>query len=207
MGNELEQSVPYISAEDMRRTFTDIGYDQVACYVENDPDPIDCYVFSVPFTFDALYGVGHVFPDLIYSTVTTLWVDDIPAFKEEFFIRIARCFPHLKFLWVHNPKSVLQHFYHFESDDNQSHSMIEYPHLLKLGIKDVDLYLVEQFLDESRIYLPRLIELTIKYENLLSVTENFTRDLTRSACRRVKRLILDEELVPPANFSDYFPLL
>lgn len=202
---ESEQPIPHLSVEDIHRTFTDIGYDQVACFVENDADY--SYVFSVPFLFDTLSDIGNIFPDLIYSTVTYLFVSDVPRFQHEFFVRIARCFPMLKSFCIYNPQTVLQLFCPIQPHDNQPPSMIEYPHLRKLGIKDVEIDLVEKFLDESRVRLPRLIELAVEYENLLCVTENFTRDLTRSTCRKVKRLLLHEQIVPPATFHDYFPLV
>ena len=59
-------------------------------------------IFLLPFTFDCLADLGNVFPDVVFSYVTHLYVREIVAFRHEFFVRIARSFPLLKHLQIAN---------------------------------------------------------------------------------------------------------
>jgi len=94
-----------------------------------------------------------------------------------------------------------------EFDNSQSYSVVEYPHLTSLDITYVHIDYVEQFLHESKTHLPHLTELHINYDQLQTVTDNFTRDATRLLCSQVKRLIIEEKIVYPKDFYLYFPLL
>ncbi len=101
-----------------------------------------------------------------------------------------------------------------EFDHSQSYPTVEHPYLTSLDIMFVHIDYIEQFLHESKTRLP---ELRIKYDQLPTVTENFTRNVTRLNCMKVKRLILesdlhdddgnDEMIVQPQDFDVYFPLL
>jgi hypothetical protein len=67
---------------------------------------------------------------------------------------------------------------------------------------------VEQFLNETKTHLPRLTKLTVNYNHLTIVTENFTRDTTRLNCITVKELYVGEAIVEHSKDSYvYFPLL
>jgi hypothetical protein len=79
--------------------------------------------------------------------------------------------------------------------DNNSYPIVEYPHLISLDIDFVNIHYVDQFLHETKTHLPRLIELKVQYDELKMVTENFTRDKTRSNCAKVKRLIVENSIV------------
>ncbi len=63
--------------------------------------------------------------------MTYLLVEDDDPFKHEFFIRIARSFPSLKYLRIFNI---------------ESHLIVEYPHLTSLDIRYGHRDYVEQFL-------------------------------------------------------------
>ncbi|CAF4024620.1 unnamed protein product, partial [Rotaria sordida] len=66
---------------------------------------------------------------------------------------------------------------------------------------------VEEFLFDKNIHLPRLLNLSIKYESLAIVTNNFTNDAARITCSKLKCLDISEPFVRPENFHQYFPLL
>ena len=55
--------------------------------------------------------------------------------------------------------------------------------------------------------LPQLTVLEVQYEDLQIVTNNFTRDATRSNCARVNRVIFNKTIVHSKEFYLYFPLL
>ncbi|CAF3079642.1 unnamed protein product [Rotaria socialis] len=90
---------------------------------------------------------------------------------------------------------------------NQSHSIVEFPHLTSLNVRRADVYYVEQFLHAAKTYLPRLTKLEVDYTNLVTVTDNFTRDATRANCAKVKWLILEDILVHSSDVHLYFPSL
>jgi hypothetical protein len=143
--------------------------------------------------------ISNNFPNIIFKNVTFLWVQDSDPFKREFFIRIAQCFPLLKFLSVVN--------FGPQISDLNEWKPVEYPYITTLDIMYAHIDYVEQFLHESKTHLPRLTELKVKYDRLQTVTENFTRDATRLNCRLVERLVIKVTPVHPKDFYIYFPLL
>ena len=94
-----------------------------------------------------------------------------------------------------------------EFDNNQSYTVVEYPHITTLEIMYMHTDYVEQLLNESKTRLARLMELEIKSDELQPVTEYFIRDPTRLNCSKMKWLIIKETIVYPEDFCLYFPLL
>ncbi|CAF4031660.1 unnamed protein product [Rotaria magnacalcarata] len=205
---QKNNSLPRLSNDDIQRTFTNIGYEQVGCIVENRSILyVNCHVFSLPFAFDRLKLVGTNFPNIIYNNVTVLCVRDSIPFKHEFFVRIARCFPLLKSIFIINHELDLTDQYEIESDLNELYSVIEYPHLKSLDVRFAHICYVKQFLHESNTRILNLAELKIKYHKLQIVTDNFTRQATRLNCMKIKQLTIDKAIVHTKDFHDYFPLL
>ncbi|CAF3386043.1 unnamed protein product, partial [Rotaria sp. Silwood2] len=165
----------------------------------------DCHIFSLPFEFEHLTRVANKFPSITFNYVTCLEVNDLVPFKHEFFVRITRAFPVLKNLNIMN--LVPQNNWYFNNNNNHSYTIIEYPHLVSLDITFVHTDYIEQFLMETKTYLPRLNELKVCYAGLDIVTENFTRDVTRRNCTNIKQLITEDRLVYPQEVFLYFPLL
>ena len=208
--NTSSQLDPNLSNDELRRTFINIEYEQMTCFRRStDNNYIACHIFSLPYAFDRLEMIGNDFPDIIFNSVTTLWLfDDVP-FKHEFFIRIARSFPFLKFLTVMNAEPQLSEFDQLKFyNNNQSYPIVKYPHLTTLNLKFGHTDYTEQFLNESKTHLPRLIDLEIKYNDLQIVTDNFTRDATRRNCSEVKCLRANDVIIAHSkDFYLYFPLL
>ncbi|CAF4098336.1 unnamed protein product [Adineta steineri] len=65
----------------------------------------------------------------------------------------------------------------------------------------------EQFLIDKYCHLPCLLNLDIDYESLVLVTNNFTNDAIHLTCSKLTNLRINEPLVPPKTFYQYFPLL
>jgi len=124
---------------------------------------------------------GNTFPPMNFFHVINLnlTVHDIVPFKHDFFVRIARFFPLLKILCVFNFMSQLQISHELNSNDNQLHSIVEYPYLTSPYLWYSHIDYVEQFLNETKTHLPRLTKLKVDYDLLTIVTKNFTRDTTR----------------------------
>ncbi|CAF4151365.1 unnamed protein product, partial [Rotaria sordida] len=95
-----------LSSEDIQQTLTNIGQEHVTSIVNYIQGGIAaCSIFSLPFEFDYLKHLGNKFPNIVFSYVTFLLVEDTNPFKHEFFIRIARSFPLLKYLRIYNRES------------------------------------------------------------------------------------------------------
>ncbi|CAF0922409.1 unnamed protein product [Rotaria sordida] len=205
---EFDDSVHHLSDNDIQQTFTNIGYHQIACsvYYFRRKRAI-CHVFSLPFIFDRIEKITNKFPNVIFNHVTYLMVGDLIPFKYEFFIRIAKAFPSLKYFSIINITSPLWNFESYTADNIDSCSYIEYLNLTSLTVNYVDNYYIEQFLLDTKTYAPRLTEIKVHFDRLQAVTENFTRDATRYNCRNIKRLIFEKTINYSKELYLYFPSL
>jgi hypothetical protein len=135
-----------------------------------------------------------------------LW--DIHAFRHEFFVRIPWWFPLLNRLCISNNRpQPIPDLLASSCDHPQSYSLVEYPHLVSLDVTLCHNDYLEQFLNETKAYVPCLTKLTVRHCNLKIVTENFTREATRRNCARVKRLNFFTPSDNEGDHSHYFPLL
>ncbi|CAF1582141.1 unnamed protein product, partial [Adineta steineri] len=189
---KLHYITPYLSNEDIQRTFTNIGYQQVCCILNYIADDVMCHIFSLPFAFNCLGYIGNAFPPTDFSCVRELTVHDETPFEHEFFIRIARFFPLLKKLHVFNFEPQLQMKDNLISNNNELYSIVEYPHLISLRLEYSHIYYVEQFLNQSKTHLPQRTTLHVEYNKLRFVTKNFTRNATRRNCARLKQIHFDK---------------
>ncbi|CAF2346741.1 unnamed protein product [Rotaria sp. Silwood2] len=170
-----------LSTEDIQQTLTNIGQQHVTSIVNYIQGGIAaCSIFSLPFEFDYVKQLGNEFPNIVFSYVTFLLVEDTNPFKHEFFIRISRSFPLLKYLRIFNIESqVLDGLMTFSSHNCLLHSIIEYLHLTRLDVRYAHRDYVEQFLNETKAFIPCLTEFEVSVDDLKAVTKNFTRKETR----------------------------
>ncbi|CAF4560926.1 unnamed protein product [Rotaria sp. Silwood2] len=204
----IDHLVHHLSKDDIQHTFTNKIYQQVDCIINYRYSTANCHVFSLPFMFDHLDFVSNTFPTIIFNNVRSLSVQDGIPFKHEFFIRITWSFPLLKKLSVVNFKPQLSISDKLNSNNNQLYStIIEFPYLTSLDLGLVHIDYVEQFINHTKTYLPCLNKLTVDYDKLTIVTENFTRDRTQLNCMKIKQLIIAQILVHSKDFYIYFPLL
>ncbi|CAF1248460.1 unnamed protein product [Adineta steineri] len=147
---------------------------------------VACSIFSLPFKYDYLRDIGNNLPNIVFSYVTYLLVQDIMPFEHEFFMRIARSFPLLKHLYIWNSKSQkLNGLMTFSSDNCQLQPIIEYPHLTILDVNFAHIDYVEQFLNETKTFVPCLTKFRVSSVNeLKAVTKEFTRKETRRNCAK-----------------------
>jgi hypothetical protein len=204
----FDNSVHHLSDNDIQQTFTNIGYHQIACNVHYCRNRrAICQLFSLPFIFNRLERITNKFPNIIFNNVTYLKALDVIPFKYEFFIRIAKAFPSLKHFSIINPFSPLWDIDSDTDDNIDSHPYIEYLNLTSLDVNYADDYYIEQFLLNTKTYVPCLTEIKIRFDQLQTVTENFTRDATRYSCRNIKRLIFKKTMNYPKELYLYFPSL
>ncbi|CAF1039382.1 unnamed protein product [Adineta ricciae] len=154
-----------LSSEDIQRTFTNIGQHVVSMINHSSCETITCSVFSIPFTFDRLHDIGHMIPNTRFNYVTYLVVRDVIPFNRKFFIQVARAFPLLMTCRIFNRESQSCQF-----TDSQSYEIAEYPYLTYLDILCGNIDYLEQFLNETKTYVPCLTKLRVVYNNLRIVT-------------------------------------
>ncbi|CAF0836722.1 unnamed protein product [Adineta steineri] len=188
-------ALPYkLSSEDIQLTLTNIGLQHVSSMVNYVTSSVNfvygvratCSIFSLPFEFDYLQDLGNNFPNIVFSYVTYLLIQDIFPFEHEFFMRITRSFPLLKHLCIRNQQAQkLDGRVTFSSDNCQLHSNIEYPHLTILDVKFSHIDYAEQFLNETKTFVPCLTEFVFSFDDdLKAVTKDFTREETRRNCAK-----------------------
>ncbi|CAF4429657.1 unnamed protein product, partial [Rotaria magnacalcarata] len=174
-----------LSREHIQQTLINIGQQNTATIVNYlSTCTVECSILSLPFVFDFLGPLGNIFPDIVFNYVTYLHVQDNDPFKHEFFVRIARSFPLLKYLRISNIDPQISAYMKLTSKHIQSYSMIEYPHLISLDVSHGHKDYLEQFLNETKAYVPCLTELEVYLRDLKVVTMNFTREETRRNCAK-----------------------
>ncbi|CAF2733759.1 unnamed protein product [Rotaria sp. Silwood2] len=176
-----------LSSEDIQQTLTNIGQQHAMSMVNYiHSHRAACSIFSLPFQFDYLKNLGNKFRNILFSYVTYLLVQDTDPFEHEFFMRIAQSFPLLKHLRIFNVEAqVLDGLITFSSDNCQLHSIIEYPHLTILDVQYAHRDYVEQFLNETKAFIPCLTEFEVSVDHLKAVTKDFTREETRRNCAKI----------------------
>ncbi len=225
LNNEIRSRMPYLStfifniltyevhfSEDYRPSANDVRHTfsqgtSVDCYVDYDlRGQGRCHVYSLPLPITYVHGITNNFPGGQFIHVRILLViDTMCPFEHEFFERIARSFPLLNNITVFNQRK--QKRSRQCLDHEQVASVVEYSHLTELDLRYAHIDYVEQFLINTRIYLPHLNVIRVQYQHLTIVTENFTNNATRLNCAKVKRVITEEAMVHSKDFYLYFPSL
>ena len=197
------------SSNDIRRTFIEKGHG-ADCYIDHrSRQRSRCHVYSFPFPLNTLHTISNNFPGGLFVSVRRLCLFDATRpFENDFFVRLSQSFPLLKILSITN---------NFEQEKKQScqsverkeaSSMIRFAHLTNLYFDCVHIDYLEEFFLNSNMYLPCLTKLCIEYEDLLTITENFTNNAARSLCSKVEKIDFHEEtMVLPKEFYLYFPLM
>jgi hypothetical protein len=192
------------------------------------PYSVECSIFSLPFTFDYLDDLGNIFPNIVFDYVTYLSLNDNDAFKHEFFVRIARSFPLLKYLQIFNVESpVSAEIFTLLYNLSESESIIEYPSLLNVESPVLaDLFTLSSNHSQScsMIEYPHLMSLDISYghtdylEQFLNETmayvpclteltvchsqlKEVTKDFTREETRRNCAMVKRLIIIDPSNNS------
>jgi hypothetical protein len=192
----LDNQMHLPSNEDIQRTLTGLKSHQVTCcvdYFSNDKSG-HCHIYTYPYTMIHYENITNHFSGGLFKYVQTVRLFDERPFEHIFFIRIAQAFPFLKYLTVSNwqPQNDKQH--QKSNDDNQHFSIIEYSHLIRLHLLRIHDDYAEQFLFDTKTYLPNSIHLIIDHDLLQRVTHNFTREETRINYSKVEHLEIHDEV-------------
>jgi hypothetical protein len=198
------------TTDDVRYALIQRGYN-VDCYIDYyDARGMGrCHIYSLPFTMERLHRLTNNFSGDRFMNVRRLTVGEaFRPFKYDFFVRISEAFSLLKELSVLNWNSQTKTQLSQLDEYNQISSILEFSHLIILDVCMCHIDYVKQFLFDSNTRLPCLNTLHIAYDNLLSVTQNFTNNAVRVKCSKVRHIFFDSiPMIYPGNFYDYFSLL
>ena len=169
------------SNEDVQNSFIRRGYEQVALYVHNNPMEIKrkCHIYSLPFDFNCFIYLDNSFQGGIFHNVRYLKMFDGHPFECKLIKLISEEFPFLQILYLSNER--------LQKDKKDSATLITFPYLKYLDLKDAHDDYAEQFLLGKNTYLPRLSDLTIQHRSLTTITKNFTAHVKQFNFRTLKK--------------------
>ncbi|CAF1364346.1 unnamed protein product [Adineta steineri] len=153
----------YMLNNNGKQNYMNCGYEDVLSIIST-LEPVTYHIFMAPFEFAELHFIENIFPNIVFNYVIKLLVCDRVSFEHEFFQRISKAFPLLQIFYVTNFMLQL-HNTERSSNNTQSHEIVEFRHLTSLNISRTDITYTEQFLNETKMHLPTLSELTVKYED------------------------------------------
>lgn len=187
------------SNNDIQLSFIRKGNQQIDSYIHNESVKrgSTCHIYSIPYQFGNFFDVNCHFQGGIFNQVRcVIMADREHPFQQEFFQVISNSFPFLQTLIICNyqPQKRKELF-----------STITFPHLRNLGLRRAHVDYAAQFLSDTKIHLPYLLELIITYESLSTVTNNFINHETRLTCTRVETLLLYGSYIRSQNLHTYFP--
>ncbi|CAF1220065.1 unnamed protein product [Rotaria sordida] len=188
------------SNEDIQRSFIGRGYQKVASYVNTDlcSRHGECHIYSLPYDFEFCVYSNNSFQRGMFHKVRKLKMNNRIAFEHKLFKFISHEFPFLEFLYIFNDKP--------QEDKQYSSTLITFPYLTFLDLEKAHVDYAKLFLLEKNMHLPRLVNLSINYESLTTITNNFTNDPTLFNFGKLTNLVC-QKFVSPKNFHKYFPLL
>jgi hypothetical protein len=164
------------------------------------------HIFSLPFMFDTMRLIFSHLPGDLFPNVRHVSLSEIHGpFEHKFFVQIATSFPRLTHLTVVDFRLQKERRIQGSNGTTPTASAVELKYLTDLLLIGRHGDYAEQFLVETNAVLPRLTKLTIEYEQLFIVTENFSRDATRRNCINIKHLELDQPFVYSKEMFLYFP--
>jgi hypothetical protein len=201
-----QMSLP--SNEDIQYTFKDFDNTQIISCVDYFPDSKGnhCHVYSYPYTTKKYKYITNNFPGGLFKCVREVSLYDECPFKHEFFLRIAQSFPLMTRLKIINNKSQNEKRFKESRNTNEDLLVIKYSHLVQLDLSKAHKNYLEEFLDDTKTYLPNGVHLCADYRSLKKVTHNFKRDTTRMNCSKIRYFYTTNITQFPKHFKDYFLL-
>jgi len=186
------------SIEDIQKTFIKFKNDHIISSIDYFPklNQFHCHSYSYPYTQIYYDNISNNFSGGFFQCVHKISLFDERPFEHEFFLRLAQSFPFMKELVLHNRQQ--------QKNENQQWSIIEYLHITVLDLVQTHDNYVEQFLNNAKSCLRNYIHLHVDYNTLKRVTENFTSDVTRINCSKIKWLILYNKPNLCPGLKDYF---
>ncbi|CAF4066198.1 unnamed protein product [Rotaria sordida] len=192
--NIIDASLPRQSNLDIQQTFTNINYGQTACVIDY-------------FNDIGLNAICHVYS--LPFTFTRLE-------------KITNGFPTILFD-TNQAFQRLNDDDKWKSDENSSYSVIEYSHLTSLDMTMADFGYIEQFLLETKTYLPCLTHvniISIRRQTINSIKRNAViyGNVTNCSMNKINKRTLLSKYIPSSvrkifndnnylfRFNKFFPI-
>ena len=194
-----------LSAKDVEMTFDGWKYSPVHCSMYYFANQLGVAYLSstASVKMTSLKFIANRFRRRPFQSVTDLRLYGTSAWEHDYFQWIVQAFPLLKYFTINNETP--QENQRSIKTVNEK-SIIEYAHLIALNLTNAHMDYVRQFLLHTRAHLPNLDTFMIQYDQLVTVTENFTSDSARINCAQVKRLLIHELVDYSHQLLLYFPL-
>ena len=199
INKEIEMKLP--SRNDLRNRFVQLGYKHIDAFgdVHFVKGRAAAHIYSLPYQFKEFYYLISAFQGGKFDHVRFLTMIDRRPFEHRLFQIIARDFPVLQKLFISNAEG--------QQDKARSCALITFYNLSQLVFGEAHIDYPMEFLSNENISLPRLTTLSITYQALITVTNNFTNDQVRLISNRITSLDICEPFVRSNNFHLFFPLL
>ncbi|CAF1180627.1 unnamed protein product [Adineta steineri] len=195
----------FLTTNDIKSTFLNWKYSSVSCCIDHFSSGYSHYhIYSTPFQMTHFMYLSNNFRGHYLLYVTNLKLYDTRPFEHDFFEWIPQACPLLKHLIVNNSTPQKNKRQVTIIDDKQIFSTISYLHLFKLSLLHAHVDYVDQFLCYTNMYVPTLHTLSIQYDNLVTISDNFTNDPKQINCSQIKQIVFGQLIVLPKDFYDYF---
>ncbi|CAF3268479.1 unnamed protein product, partial [Rotaria sp. Silwood2] len=163
-----------------------------------------CHIYSYPYRLEYYNNITNNFPGGLFKYVSYISLFDDHPFEHEFFLQIAQSFPFLKSLCLVNEKGQNNKQCIKSSNHHQNLSIIKYPYLTQLDFFQAHEDYIEQFLLDTKTYLPYNVSLFSDYQSMKNVTHNFKRNATQFNCSKVRYIPTSSITQLPKHFKNYF---
>ncbi|UJR13265.1 hypothetical protein I4U23_000285 [Adineta vaga] len=181
--SQISNQHTLLSNEDIQNTFKDFKFNPIiSCVDFFEQNEGYCHIYSYPYRLDYYDKISNNFPGGLFKYVYTVSLYDEYPFEYEFFLKIAQSFPFMKKLSIDNRKAQKNKF----NNDNQDLS-IKYTHLVELDLLQAHDDYIRLFLFDPNVSLPINVHLSVDYDAIKRVTENFTR----MNCKKFQSLYID----------------
>ena len=198
--NRMSDQINFPSTEDVQRTFADVPANEIIAWTDHCKlGGTQCYAHSYPYRMKYYDNITNQFPGGLFRYVTEVSLYDQRPFEREFFVRIQKSFPVMQRLTIENKQPPTQ-----KTNRNDEHpSIIEYSRLKQLCFVDTHDDYLKQFLFHTEISFPNNVGLTVGYESLKNVTNNFQQDETRINCAKMN-YYHHRDSEPSEDLKNYF---
>ncbi|CAF4738516.1 unnamed protein product, partial [Rotaria sp. Silwood2] len=155
-GDELKTNIINYMPRLNKFTFNIFSYYQIISCVDyfQKRNRSQCHIYSYPYRLEYYNNITNNFPGGLFKYVSYISLFDDHPFEHEFFLQIAQSFPFLKSLCLVNEKGQNNKQCIKSSNHHQNLSIIKYPYLTQLDFLQAHDDYIEQFLLDTKTYLP-----------------------------------------------------
>jgi len=194
------------SNEDIQRTFQIFADQQIISCVDYFPEKsfCQCHYYSYPYRMTFYENITNNFPGGLFPCVREISLFDEHPYEHRFFLRLSKAFPFIRKLTIDNLKAQNEKS---SPSDNEDLSIIEYSSMTELCLFNAHDDYIEQFLLDSKAFIPNYFSISIRYHSLERITNHFTRDETRINSKKIKHMLLYSRQNFSNDFKKYFSYL